>query len=324
MVIPIVKEREISLELEQLSCLLKRLPEHHLLAEEIKKDRRIIRSSLKGEREVAYSLKFLNEDDFLILHNLRIGDENGYFQIDFLLLHKNFMLILEVKNWYGTVFFGENNQVTRVGDDGIEEGFPNPIPQVKLQRFRLKKWLHAYGLSNIPVDYYVVISFPSTIIKAVDANHPTPEKVIHNSDLFFRIQSLEEMYQVPFATMNQLKQLAASLIRAHTPPVKNILNKYHIAKNELIKGVVCPQCSAIPMIRRKQSWYCQKCKCFSANAHFQALNDYKLLIDNYISNQEAREFLMIDSPYVAKRILQAGKYDYTGTTKNRVYKVDFR
>lgn len=324
MVIPFVKEREFPIELEQLTCLLKRLPLHHALTEVINKDHRMIRTSINGESEVAYSLRFLNQHDYLILHNLRLGDENGYFQIDFLLLHENFILILEIKNWYGTVFFGENGQVTRVGDDGVEEGFPNPILQAKLQKHRLTKWLHAYGLENPVIEYYVVISFPSTIIKSSASDKPIPHKVIHNSDLFFQIQSLEDKYTTPWATMHQLKHLAKTLIRMHTPPTKNVLKKYNLAKKDLIKGVFCPQCSAIPMIRKKQNWYCKKCKCYSINAHFQTLNDYKLLVDNYISNQEAREFLQIDSPYVTKRLLQTGKYHYTGATKNRVYKLDFR
>lgn len=322
--INVVKGRDISSELAQLKALLRRLTRHHTMYTVIENNYRMMRSSIRGEREVEFPLQFLNKKEYLILHNLRLADENGYFQIDSLLLHENFILILEIKNWYGTIFFGENGQVTRVGDDGKEEGFPNPIPQVKLQKHRLGKWLRSYGLKDLTLDYLVVISLPSTMIKSSSSNHLIPEKVIHNNDLLFRIQSLKNIYTSPIINMEYLKRLSNILIQAHTPKEQNILDNYNLTKEELIQGIFCPKCSEIPMIRNRQKWYCQKCGIFSTNAHLQAFNDYKLLVGDFISNREAREFLQVKSPYVVKRLLQTEKFKFTGTTKNRMYELEFR
>lgn len=320
----VVKQREIPLELEQLEALVGRLPPNHLSYEKVDQDFLRMRSSVRGEREIEFALQFLDKSKYLILNNLRLADNNGYFQIDSLLLHKSFIVILEVKNWYGTVFFGENGQVTRVGDTGNEQGFPNPIPQAKLQKLRLRKWLNLYGFIDPVIDYFVVISFPTTIIKSSSAKHSIPSKVIHNSDLLFRILSLEDDHNSSTYNMQQLQQLSNDLIQAHTPVNRNILDKYQLSKGELIKGVFCPYCIDIQMTREKQTWYCAKCHNTSANAHYRALNDYKLLIDDYISNREARDFLQVQSPDVVKYMLQRAGFKKEGNTSNTIYQLDYR
>lgn len=317
----IVKKRGTPMELYRLEALDRRLHPQHRMKEKVLADLIKKRAGIRGEREVDYPLKFLSEQDHLILHNLRLPDQNGFFQIDTLILSEMYILILEVKNWYGTIIFGENGQVTRVGDDGIEEGFPNPIPQAKLQQHRLQNWLHSYGISNFPVDFYVVISFPSTIIKSESSKFPIPVRVIHNSQLFFEIQKMDRNYQVSIVKMNQLMELAQQLKKAHTSSLGNIMDKYGIATEELIRGVFCPNCSAVPMIRDRRKWLCNKCNYSLIDAHLFALNDYQLLIGKRITNRGARDFLEIASPDVAKKLLQREGFSAIGKTSSRYYQL---
>lgn len=181
----IIKKRGKSLLIEQLTALDSRLPVHHNIKETVQADLRMRKSGVRGEKEIEYSLRFLNDREYLILHDLRLRDQNGFFQIDTLILCERYILILEVKNWSGTILFGENGQVTRVDAEQKEEGFPNPISQAKLQQRRLQNWLNNHSLINIPIDYFIVISFPSTIIKSSSPEHSIPEKIVHNHQLFF-------------------------------------------------------------------------------------------------------------------------------------------
>ncbi len=318
----IIKKRGEPLELCRLEALYRRLPLQHVMKEKVFLDLKRARTDVRGEKEIDFPLKFLNEQAYLILQHLRLSDQNGAFQIDNLILSEKYILILEVKNWYGTVIFGDNGQVTRIGDNGIEEGFPNPIPQAKLQQHRLQKWLHSQGVSNIPIDFLVVISFPSTIIKSASAEIPIPDRVIHNNQLFFEIQKVEETYQQPIMKMPQLMELAQQLKKAHTHPNTNILEKYSITAGELIKGVFCPNCNAVPMIRKEKKWYCRTCLHKSKDAHFSALNDYQWLVGDYITNREARDFLRVDSPYVVKGMLRKAALVYSGVNKGRAYKLN--
>lgn len=78
----VVKKRELPVELRQLESLLRRLNPRHLLYETIEGDYKAIRSGVRGEREVEFPLQFLNKQEYFIQHNLRLEDENGYFQVD--------------------------------------------------------------------------------------------------------------------------------------------------------------------------------------------------------------------------------------------------
>lgn len=314
----LLKNHDEPIELWQLEALSRRLPSNHKVKERIERDVKIKRAGLRGEKEVDYPLRFLDKKKYNIIHDLRIKDQNGFFQIDTLILTPKYILILEVKNWYGTILFGENSQVTRISDSGHEEGFSNPPLQAKLQRFRLQRWLDLQGLSDLPVTFFVVISFPSTIIKSTPS-HPIPKQVIHNNDLLFNIQALEQVYSVCKTDRIDIQLIGDRLIKAHTPSNLDVLTKYGIKSNELIRGVFCPQCHAVPLIRRNQSWYCQSCLLQSDNAHIPAFNDYYLLICTHISNRQARDFLRIDSPYVTKRLFQKAGFTHTGATKDRIY-----
>lgn len=308
----------------QLESLSRRLPENHLSYERVQLDLRRRMSGMKGEKAVLFPLRFIKRDSHQLLHNLRIPDQNGAFEMDTLLLTQQYILILEVKNWYGTIIFGENGQVTRMGDNGLEEGFPNPILQVRLQKHRLKKWLQSNGMPEIPIVYLVVISYPSTIVKSMSPHHPIPEQVIHNNELFFTIQTLDQKFTKTKIDKLQLETCTHLLKQAHTPFKRDILSTYNISKNSLLTGIFCPTCLGRGMIRHLQKWYCDVCHAYSENAHIAALNDYKLLVNDYISNKEARRFLHIQSPYVAKHILQKAGYSKLGRTSRTVYQLKIK
>lgn len=104
----IVKERRMPIYLRQLEALLRRLPVHHpkrnIIAENIAK----YKAGYKGERAVDYSLSFLPEQDYSILHDIRLFDQNHYFQIDTIIISPRFLLFLEIKNIVGTLLLTQH------------------------------------------------------------------------------------------------------------------------------------------------------------------------------------------------------------------------
>ncbi|HAM80712.1 nuclease-related domain-containing protein [Ornithinibacillus bavariensis] len=317
----IVKHRIKPKELYKLEAAVRRVTQTHPYYERLQMDLKRKRRQITGEKEVDYPLRFLEEKENLILHDLRLKDEQGYFQIDSLIICKKYCLILEMKNWYGTILFDENNQVIRIGDDGKEEGFPNPIPQAQLQQYRLKKWLYKIGITAHPVEYLVVISFPSTIIKATPKSK-IPERVVHSKQLIFHIHKLDNLYTPTTITIRKLTNVAKRLVEAHQESDRNFFDSYRVTINDLIRGVFCPECSYVPMIREHQKWVCSKCGFQSTDAHIQALSDYSYLISSTITNKAAREFLQVSSPHVVKRLLQQGGYEQIGINKGRKYRLD--
>lgn len=106
------------------------------------------------------------------MHHVRLENMNGFFQMDTLILSESFYMIIEVKNWQGTIIFSESGQVVRRTKERGEEGFQNPISQVKMQVYRLNRWLETNQLPQLPIQYLIVISSPSTIFKNTSANIP--------------------------------------------------------------------------------------------------------------------------------------------------------
>ncbi|RKQ31562.1 nuclease-related domain-containing protein [Oceanobacillus halophilus] len=323
-IITIIKERDKEKEIMRLEALNRRTPASHPEKENVSIDLKKKYSEVNGEKQVDYSLGFLDEQKYLELHNLRLEDDNGFFQIDSLLMSAYFNLDVEVKNWLGTVIFGQNGQVTRRTQDGKEEGFDNPVSQAKTQVYRLQKWLHNHGFPQLPTEYLVDISYPKTIITSSSPNINIPHEVIHNNELLFRIQKFEEKYNKKMLPTKELLTIANALKEAHVPPEIDLLEKYQMSVGDLIRGVFCTECGAVPMDRDRRKWFCQKCKCYSNTAHIPALNDLKLIVGDFITNRQLRYFLKVDSADVIKRIMKKEGYSLIGSRKQSKYRIKLK
>lgn len=320
----IVKKRDKPLYLMQLQSLNRRLLANHDRKPEIELAKIRELTGLKGERTLDFPLSFLDPNKYRILHQLRLHDQQGYFQIDSLVLQQNFILILEVKNWFGTIVFGPNHQVKRIDDIEKEEGFPNPVKQAKLQQHRLQRWIRAHYSLKLPIIYLVVIAKPSTLIERASTKDNIPNHVIYSNQLVFEINKLEKRFNDQYISIDELNLIAQKLKQAHVPKSNNVLKNFNIDQTQLIKGVACPRCKRTPMNRIYKKWLCNFCKNESTNAHIEAINDYLLLISNKVTNSQMREFLLIESPYVMKYLLKKASFNYSGNTKGRYYKLKLK
>lgn len=158
----IIKELSVPIRALSLEALKDRLREDHPKTFQIEQEHKWRMTGFKGERAVSYYLEFLPEKDFFIFHALRLPSGKHFFQMDFLLLTTRCIFILECKNFYGTLSFDQSfNQLIRTVNDK-EEGFQDPISQVKWHRQQLLSFLHSHQIS-LPIEFLVVISNPSTI-----------------------------------------------------------------------------------------------------------------------------------------------------------------
>ena len=113
------------------------------------------------------------------------------------------------------------------------------------------------------------------------------------------------------------------LLKHHTEADFPILEQYNIMKDEILRGVICPHCGKLPIMKVHGNWYCSYCKSKSKEAHIQALKDYQLLFGSTITNSQLRDFLKITSSTAATRLLQSMNLISTGSNKNRVYTLSF-
>lgn len=307
--------------IEQLEVLERRLESDDIRSKEISTTLRQELAGMKGQNALKFPLQVAPfHKSTLVINNPRLQDEDGFFEIDTLILAPNYILLIEVKNWYGTLYIDEDRQFIRVGDDGVAEGMPNPISQVWLQRHRLEKWLKARQLlQDMPIMYFVVIGFPSTIIKPLQAHQSIPSEVIHSNRLPHEIIQLEEKYPQSTTSKRDLVMAARTILRAHVVKEVNVLEHFHIVPHEIRSGVFCSACHTLGMRHHYGKWHCMICRHTSATAHLHSLRDYQLLFGPSIKNAEARAFLNLDSSDVTRRILTEASIEILGTRKQRTY-----
>ena len=102
----ILKDREYPLKAQILEAVLRRLPTGHPQKEQIENELGITLAGYHGEQSINYYLNFLPPENYLIMHDLRLKSPRSdtYFQIDTLILHPAFLLIIEVKNFAGNSY----------------------------------------------------------------------------------------------------------------------------------------------------------------------------------------------------------------------------
>lgn len=304
----------------QLISLNRRVIPTHYMRPRILKDYNLAIAGLYGEKEVYFYLKHLPSGHYFILHNIRLKDATGYFQMDYIIISVKFILILEVKNYSGKVYFNKFNQLELIKSDQIEnEVFQNPITQVERHQLLLQNWLLNHLFLDIPVYSYVIFSSPTTLIQSDASHSDIHKKIISGSNLVPTILQLANQEQKHHLTFNDIKSISSLLIDSHSPYKINIEKKYRVYYNDLIKGIHCPNCSSIPLEKNNKVWFCQNCDYVGPNNYTQSLNDYYYLISEEITNKEARDFLQIHSPSTMRYLLQKAGYEYTGGYKGRKY-----
>ncbi|USK54559.1 NERD domain-containing protein [Cytobacillus solani] len=313
----IIKERTIPIRIQKNEALLRRLPKDHIKRQEMEEDLRKRWAGYRGEQAVDYYLGKLPDKDFLIFHGIRLSNSEYLFQIDTLILTPYFALILEIKNYSGTLYFDPTfNQWIQTTQMG-EKGYPCPIEQANQQKQGLKKWLEARNIS-IPIDFLVIISKPSTILKTAHVNTPILQKVLHVQFILDKIQKMK--YKDPLLNTKELKRISRLMLKEHKPETLDILTFYKIHPTEIITGVICSNCMSIQMTKCYGSWICPECKQKDPHAHVRAVDDYFLLFnDSPLSNQKFRDFLHLTSPYIANRLLLSMNLPFTGSRKDRIY-----
>jgi hypothetical protein len=315
----IEKERSMPIQLQQLEALLRRLPENHPKRKNVQADYVKRMTGYRGEKSVDYQLSLLPQQNYTIMHDLRLFDGSHYFQLDTLILTTKFILFLEVKNIAGTLFFdSEFNQLVRTIDNRTE-GLPNPVLQIYRQQVQLEKLIQ----TNLPIESLIIISNPHTIIKSSSSDNSISKKIIHSANLVQRINELDHIYKLNMLKTTELHKLKQKIMSSYRPARSNMLKYYQLSMEDLQKGVQCPECLTFFMIKLQRTWKCSQCYATFSDAHLQAMKDYALLVNISVTNRDIKDFLQLSSRDVARRLLQKINVPYEGAGRYRKYKLIF-
>ncbi|MFS0862223.1 nuclease-related domain-containing protein [Fredinandcohnia sp. 179-A 10B2 NHS] len=316
----IQKDLEIPYRVLQLEAYLKRITESHPRYSDIRDEHSRRFAGYRGEQSLVYYLSLLPQKDYHIFHNLRLLDTSNkhFFEIDTLILTPSFTLIIDAKNYRGKLYFDDQfEQLIQTYVD-TEKAYPCPIAQANRHELQLKRLLQANKFHLPSIESLVIFTNPSCIISA-SPRHKQIHKVIRSTSFLSKIETFEKKHKNVIFDQKQLQKLAKFLLKKHTPHAENILEQYENGYDYLRKGVGCPDCGALPMVRTERRWLCKSCGCSSKTAHLEAIRDYYLLVGKTITNQQLREFLLLPSRVAAKNILLSLRLDHNGGQKNRIY-----
>lgn len=319
-VLTIDKPFAVPQDLQALEALDRRVLPNHPSKLVVAGDLKKISSGNLGEQKVYFHLKHLPRGQYRVFHNLRLKERNSTFQIDFLVLSLNFILINEVKTYKGNVYFNEFDQLIRVQETGQEEILDeNPVSQVTRHSIQFQNWLDQQNLPQIPIVPLVVFSFPNTIIQNRSQNKDLYKIVISGSNILPKIKQLNREYSKSVYTQRLINKLSLLLLESDIPLERNLFDYYKVKPSDLIKGVLCPNCRYTKMDYYYGKWTCPKCGENGNHEFIRAINDFKLLFGNEISIRQAKKFLDIDSPDAIRYLFKKLGFKGVGNTTARKY-----
>ncbi|MBU9710744.1 nuclease-related domain-containing protein [Evansella tamaricis] len=325
----IIKARQKSVKLLKLEALLRRLPQNHSKREKVEKEYRITKAGFKGEQSIDYYLNFIPHELVLIFHDLKLSNQKVKFQMDTLILTPYFILIAEIKYLAGEVTYDPDmNQLIQTYN-GSKKIYGDPIHQVERQAYQIKQWLNSQKLlqnaANIPIESVVVFANDQaqfTILPSqLQERKYILQKFFRSSKLPDTINNFITLHSTPYFSNKDLKKMTKLLLKHNINEEIDVLQLFQINQAELVQGVFCPECNTIPMVRKHGAWLCinSYCRHRSKQAHYIALEDYKLLLGDRITNKKMLNFLSLTKSSSCKYLLKTMHLPYEGSTKNRVY-----
>ncbi|NIK13315.1 nuclease-related domain-containing protein [Alkalibacillus almallahensis] len=301
------------LELLQLEVLIKRYRKRDQYYEQIQDYYHRELAGYLGEKALQYYFALLRYEPVFTLFDLRAKAFTHYFQIDALLITRQFLLIVESKHTKGVITENDAKQMIQ-HVDGKTKSLQHPLHQADIQRRQLKTFLMNHQLDQLPIYTCATFTHPEVII---DMPNQPNNLFTHHYLLQFIYDLLEENH-TPIISSKQAQTIGQCLVANHTPRNRHLAKDWNIKENDLILGPFCSRCSKVVMKREHGTWFCQACQHYDKHAHTDALRDL-LIFHQYpeFSNQDVKGWLSLDSSHVCKRLL--ANYDRIGEKRLSKY-----
>ena len=244
------------------------------MAKRIDRDIQNLNAGSYGESSIAFELKNSNFPMF-ILHDLYLEHEGLSAQIDFLIVTRRHIYVVECKNLYGNIDVDNSGNFTRVvrrNGRTSKEGMYSPITQNQ-RHLELIKQIRAKDKTNLLTqtifekafyDTYiplVVLANAKTVVNARYAKREVKEKILRADQITQYIRDFEASSKVSPMSEKEMEKLAHFFLAQHNPQAPDYTKKY-LATDETSSGdidkpsdahveqqILCPKCGSI-MIKR--------------------------------------------------------------------------
>lgn len=213
---------------------------------QIEQDIKLLSYGIRGEEQIAFELKnsFM---PMIVLHDLHIEYEGLSAQIDYLVITRKVIIVIECKNLYGDIEVTSNGEFIRTFDYGnkkVREGIYSPITQNqrhldllrKINLDRRSNFLSRAIADRFFDDWYksiVVLANPKTVVNTRYAKKDVKEKIIRCDQLVEYIKKLNRESKNPQDSDKGLYALGELFLELHTPNTTDYTKKYQVVAQEL-------------------------------------------------------------------------------------------
>lgn len=227
-------------QLLALEELLTKTPADSQTYLQIQQDIKMLKAGISGEKNVEYELRASFMPIF-IFHDLFLQYKDLTAQIDYLVIHKNFILVIECKKMLGDIEITAKGDFIRIfkteqGRVYKKEGIYSPIVQNERHCEILKKLLLEMfpktkeELWNNAVKSVVVVANPKSVVLDKYAKKEVKEKIIKHDQLKQYLQSLAKQNADLFILKNEsMQRICDTLLQMHCENPKDYTEKYREA-----------------------------------------------------------------------------------------------
>lgn len=213
--------------------------------EELDKDIKLLEYGLQGEKEIAFELKNANLGMY-VLHDINIEFENLKAQIDYVIITKGYIYLVECKNLIGNITVdnkGEFKREYEMKDKQIKEAIYSPYTQAVRHKEVLKKrWLSKNNIitTTIQEKYFdtlwykpiVVLSNSKSLLNINFAPLEIQKNTIRVDQLISYIKKDIETYDKDLLkNQKEMLKIANSFLKINLNEYVSIKDKYKIKAN---------------------------------------------------------------------------------------------
>ena len=195
-----------------------------------------VKSGISGEKNIEFELKQIRDMPFYCLHDIRLVNGEEVAQLDFILVMRNTILILESKRMTGNVSIDNEGNFVRQYQDYKhnvykKEGMYSPITQNKRHVDIVSRMLEYEGFKKLHFTQLVVIANDKTVVDKRFAPKSIKDVIVKYDQLAEKVRNISTDTGVTFND-KQMKEIANFFLLNNNPIKFNYVEKLGLKLSE--------------------------------------------------------------------------------------------
>lgn len=292
-----------------------------LLKQEIEKQIAYAQYGLSGESNIAFELKNSNMDMY-ILHDIYLECDDLSAQIDYVIITRKRVYVIECKNLIGNIEVNNRGEFTRTYEllgKKVKEGIYSPITQnerhlnvLKASGLKSRTNIIAKTLYEKSFDEsyksLVVLANPKTVLNVKYATKDVKERIVRADQLIAKIKEMDAKVQEAGFSQKTMEEIANSLLEKNIEERSDYAKKYEelLAKMESDTEPVPKVVEAIaeePKVENNREEIIRKLKAFRLEqSRKEKIKPY------YIFNDAQMEDIIEKNPQTKEELLKVSGF----------------